>query len=177
MNIFLLPHPSFQPGVLGEGVGAAVEVGGKRQLGRQSGLALDPFGRPVATGSLQYPGLVGIGDDETVVITERGVPKPARPALTVSLKQGGDHVQGILRRSAPFEAQAYQVHTNETGFGFMVTGENRLAANNHPLIVGPHLTAPAPPRLAEHNAAASGHLGDGQVGALKQGVGVVFHGR
>ena len=69
----------------------------------------DAAGDPVAARSLEHPRPAGVRDDEAVVVVPAAAVLGAA-ALAVTLEEVGDHPLGLVRRPAPLEAEAQEVH-------------------------------------------------------------------
>jgi hypothetical protein len=138
----------------------------------------------VATGGLYHDRSVRIGDDEAVVVGEVRVRPTARAGLAVAFQQGHDHLDGVGRVGRPLQREAQQVHAEQAGFGLGASGpdpsgatgelpgEHRLVADDHAVLVGPHLGAEHPPGPRQQHGVGVGHLRDVDPGAAHRHLGV-----
>ena len=78
-----------------------------------------------------------------------GVGDPRLPPL---LEQAHHRLEGLVSRRGTLEAEADEVHADETGTGRVsrMTGEDLLVADRHPRRVDAVLGAPKPCGLSHH---------------------------
>ena len=142
---------------------------GDRQPVGDTANAADLFGGPMSTGRLQDDGLFRVGDEKTVVISKPAVLVPAAAPLPVSFQQTHNRPHGRVGIASSFQCQPQQIHSRQADFGIRLPGKNRLVADHHAVLVGPHLGSPHPEGPTQKNRMGDRHLRDFNPGAAKCG--------
>jgi hypothetical protein len=139
----------------------------------RAGRELDVPRTPATVRRLEHPGLVGVRDEEAVVIAaaaglERGA------SLAVPLDQCSDDLERFSRVAAPLEAEPDQIHADQSGSLFeALLAEDGVVAQRHAVLVDTMLEAPDPPRRVPHHPVGLGHLRDFDVSTAGSGAGRV----
>ena len=115
---------------------------------------------PVAASRLQYPRFERVGDQEAVVVGEGAILVAAAAALAVALEEVHEHGDRCRCRGRAFQSQPQEIHPRQTCRCVGLACEQRFVADDHPVLIGPHLRSPHPVRAAQQNAVGLGRLGD-----------------
>src|SRR5258706_14452034 len=127
-------------------------------------------GSPLLIDSFEYPGIIRIGEDETVVLikffTERAV-----AALTELLEQFDDDLHAFTRGDRTFERSAQHIHAKQCWLLIRRNfGKDRFVADDQSVIVDSHFCAPHPEWFGEHDRVSLARLWDIDVSAFDAAV-------
>ena len=103
---------------------------------------------PVAPGGLQDPGLLWIGDEESIVII-RPMLIAAVAILPIGFQKRNQHIERRRCRGRAFQRQTHHVHAEQALIAVRLLGEDRLVANGDAMRVDAHLATPHPEGLAQ----------------------------